>query len=647
MPRISIGVGMLAPVFPNGLAGVHILVLLTMSLGSTIANTAYSAFVTQVISTGNSPAGALSSFLATLAPANTTPGASTAAATMPSQTADTAKSILDMEICYAAGVQAGNNSWPKVTAQQVIGALQPATGGTPDSANANTLWNYGACGSITFPNTVQSSQVAATGASQSDPAITTFITARNAAMGALISSIRSSGLATQIINTFDPGNNPSAKWPTSIATPLVSPVTTYDQTMTQAAATMLSTIKGSQTSKLLTSSQQIGWIGAGLIYRPLFDASAAASSQAHIMPSIDITKPSPLRITGQIIEQATKRATTDWQSQTTLAGISATNFTGPGNSADNLLMRNIDKLSQSLAQAAIQLGSTLTTGSDPLAGLITLGHLMIGMAEGLIVAGLATAALASNGIAGLAGAAGAWSWAAIWLAAAIAWTLGLGITLAFALPIMPFMAVFWAVIAWFTAGAELMIGLPCWAFAMIRMDGDRFINQQQAAGIAALTSLLLRPTVVVCAFGFAYVMLPLELGLFNALFPVAFVAQQGGHVTGIVAILAALTISTRVQWQIVQMSMRAITTWPDRIAHMWGGRAEGHEEHKNTQGSLGAAFGAGAVVGGSLKSGVERGTGIPAAVEKSKDTASKLKAAAEATAARAAMGPGGANGATA
>jgi conjugal transfer/type IV secretion protein DotA/TraY len=637
MPRIVIGVGSLAPIFPNGLAGVHIIVLLVASLSSTIANDAYSAFISQVIVNGSSPSGALQAFIATLAPASATPGSSVAAATMPVPTADMAQQILDLEICYAGGVQVTadqNKSWPgNLTPLMVTGAAQPVIAGVPDAAGTSTVWSYGACGSITFPNSVVSNQLTATGASQMDPAVVTFVQARVTAMGTLISAVRSSGLPTQVITAFgiSTGSN-KASFPTSVVTPLVSAITAYDTTMTQAGATMLLNVKGSQTTKLLAASKQIGWIGAGLVYRPLFDASAAASSQAHIMPSIALGKTTSSSAGLAFIQAATDRTTADWSAQTKLAGIDATDFTATGNAADNLLMRNLDKLSQSITQAVLQSNASLLGGSDPIATLVSLGNSLIYGAEAIIVAGLALAAGLGNLFSSAVGGAAAWSWASVWLAAAIAWMLGLGITLAFVLPIMPFMAVFWAVVAWISAICELMIGLPCWAFSMMRMEGENFIGQHQTAGIAALTSLLLRPTVVVCAFGFTYIVLPLELGLFNALFPVAFVAQQGGHITGIVAILAALTISTKAQWQIVQMSMRAITTWPDQIAHFWGGRAEGRGEHQNSTNAMTTAFGAGAAVGGVVTGGVENAQGIAKAREKAAEDAAKLKAAQAASA---------------
>lgn len=78
-------------------------------------------------------------------------------------------------------------------------------------------------------------------------------------------------------------------------------------------------------------------------------------------------------------------------------------------------------------------------------------------------------------------------------------TLGLtaGFVLYYILPFLPFIYFFFAVSSWVKSIFEAMVGVPLWALAHLRIDGDGFSGQAAAGGYFLLMEIMLRPIVTV------------------------------------------------------------------------------------------------------------------------------------------------------
>lgn len=75
-------------------------------------------------------------------------------------------------------------------------------------------------------------------------------------------------------------------------------------------------------------------------------------------------------------------------------------------------------------------------------------------------------------------------------------TLTVGFILYYILPFLPFLYFFFAASAWITAIFEAMIGIPLWALAHLRVDGDGIIGQGASGGWSLLLDILLRPILI-------------------------------------------------------------------------------------------------------------------------------------------------------
>jgi hypothetical protein len=79
-------------------------------------------------------------------------------------------------------------------------------------------------------------------------------------------------------------------------------------------------------------------------------------------------------------------------------------------------------------------------------------------------------------------------------------TISIGFVLFYIIPFLPFIYFFFAVGEWIKAIFEAMVGMPLWALAHIRIDGDGFIPQSAQQGYTILLEIFLRPILII--FGF-------------------------------------------------------------------------------------------------------------------------------------------------
>lgn len=76
-------------------------------------------------------------------------------------------------------------------------------------------------------------------------------------------------------------------------------------------------------------------------------------------------------------------------------------------------------------------------------------------------------------------------------------SLTIGFVLFYVLPFLPFIYFFFAVSGWIQSIFEAMVGLPLWALAHLRIDGQGMIPQGATSGYFLILDILLRPTLVV------------------------------------------------------------------------------------------------------------------------------------------------------
>lgn len=106
-------------------------------------------------------------------------------------------------------------------------------------------------------------------------------------------------------------------------------------------------------------------------------------------------------------------------------------------------------------------------------------------------------------------------------------TMGAGIILYYVLPFMPFVYFFFAVGSWVKEVFEAMVGVPLWALAHLRIDGDGLPGEAARSGYFMIFEIFLRPVMIVFGLIAAVSIFASMATVLNAIFDIA-VINAGG-----------------------------------------------------------------------------------------------------------------------
>lgn len=133
----------------------------------------------------------------------------------------------------------------------------------------------------------------------------------------------------------------------------------------------------------------------------------------------------------------------------------------------------------------------------PLASLASLGRAML--INSVVSFGSASAAGIIGIMSGKGMIGGLLSGAASFMMTIAYIGLSVGIMLYYVVPFLPFIYFFFALVSWAKTIFEAMVGVPLWALAHLRYDGEGFPTRQSLYGYYLLIDIFLRP--VLCVFG--------------------------------------------------------------------------------------------------------------------------------------------------
>ena len=165
------------------------------------------------------------------------------------------------------------------------------------------------------------------------------------------------------------------------------------------------------------------------------------------------------------------------------------------------------------------------TNVHPLAQLSTVGKVMIEKAiENLAYsAGLGIAG--ASGLAGVLGPA-AESFGSLFGTLAVL-ALGIGFVLFYVLPFMPFIYFFFAVGGWVKTIFEAMVGMPLWALAHLRIDGEGLPGQAASNGYYLLFEIFLRPILIIFGLLASIIIFAASVKVLNEIFFLAVSSING------------------------------------------------------------------------------------------------------------------------
>jgi conjugal transfer/type IV secretion protein DotA/TraY len=234
------------------------------------------------------------------------------------------------------------------------------------------------------------------------------------------------------------------------------------------------------------------------------------------------------------------------------------------------------------------MGSSGSDWVDPLGAMIGLGHLLIWLALSAIALSVAAGSAPLTVGAGIASfVTGQWGATA---AAAVAtflsgtitrllpviftaclFLLTSGVTLAYVLPMMPYLYWIAGVTGWFLLVIEAVAYAPLWFLAHMTFAGDG-IHGKGVRGYEVLFTILFRPSMMVIGMVFSYTVFSAISWLLMKSFLVAsaFTLDHGWLIDNWVGIIAMIIMYSAMEMTTATLSFRLITTLPHHMASMVG-----------------------------------------------------------------------------
>ncbi|HEY8190646.1 MAG TPA: DotA/TraY family protein, partial [Micavibrio sp.] len=159
---------------------------------------------------------------------------------------------------------------------------------------------------------------------------------------------------------------------------------------------------------------------------------------------------------------------------------------------NNLIIDSINALFQKSGLFSLRQNETI----HPMAGLIALGRSMLTHSVMAFGGGTAIGLIPILGAKGMIGDAASSISSFVLTVAYIG--LSIGFVLYYVVPFLPFIYFFFAVATWAKTIFEAMVGVPLWALAHLRYDGERgFPTPQSMVGYFLLIDIFVRPALIV------------------------------------------------------------------------------------------------------------------------------------------------------
>jgi len=389
---------------------------------------------------------------------------------------------------------------------------------------------------------------------------------------------------------------------------LVSATADYTSRLTTAASAAMSRLRGSlenarnATPDAMTARlSALGWSSAGAYYLEFSRLNGATLSLMSAVPSV--TRPSGMGLGPSLtsdlaplmeameafMERLAAYVTTADQVTTPTGGNAL--FAGASAAEDGLSF--IDRVFRTMNLGERFLNFTtsyfmapgISVWTDPFGNLMQLGHYMITTAMtalGAITVGVGSAAGAasaagSNPITGLfvswapAALAKSLEFASPAIFALIGAILVPGLTIAFVLPMIPWLIWIAGVGGWLILVCEAVIAVPLWMLAHMTAKGDG-LHGRAIEGYSLIFNILFRPVLMLLGLFLAYFVFASMSWLLRQSFGIAagFVLGNGWVVTNVLGVIVLLSIFVLAHVILALTSFRMISLVPHHLPRMIG-----------------------------------------------------------------------------
>lgn len=345
----------------------------------------------------------------------------------------------------------------------------------------------------------------------------------------------------------------------------------YDRDLSDVAASLSTGDDAGMKELVLRDIEQRGFYALGSYYRVMAHASLASAGA--VSERAQRTAPDPAAWESLAGPVGTALALVDGQLSRE-AAVSAlatgTVLTGKAAEGGNFLATVMQSITVPLDDF---LKGYEGPRADPVGDLMNLGGILMVSAQAAWA--LALAAYTASGVfGGIGGGVLDFLMAAGWPIIGGAWVVGA--MLAYVVPMVPFVFVTFAVVAWAWEVVKASIAVVIWAFLHVRIDEPELVGQAQKQGyISLLVGIMLRPIVTVAAFVAMHMMNITILNTFLNGYNAAFKGSQVGYTVGGTGVLISVAVMLYVEWQIILWSYKTVTTMPQKVAEFLGYSASG------------------------------------------------------------------------
>lgn len=148
-----------------------------------------------------------------------------------------------------------------------------------------------------------------------------------------------------------------------------------------------------------------------------------------------------------------------------------------------------------------------------------------------------------------------------------------GITLAFVLPLLPFIRFLFGILTWIVSVLETVIAIPVVALAHIRMDGEGLAGSARSAYLLLL-QVFLRPVLMIFGLMVALLVFNLMIVALNEFYSQAVRSAEGGGTISALAAVVYTVIYVSLAYGLANASFKAIDMVPNQCLQWIGGATQ-------------------------------------------------------------------------
>lgn len=149
--------------------------------------------------------------------------------------------------------------------------------------------------------------------------------------------------------------------------------------------------------------------------------------------------------------------------------------------------------------------------------------------------------------------------------------LSAGVTLAFVLPMMPFIRFMFGILTWLLSLFETVIAMPVVALAHVKMEGEGIAGPSARTAYMLILQLFLRPTLMIFGLIIALLIFNIMIVALNEFYAGAVRSVQGGGSLSAVGGIMYTVMYVSLAYALANASFKAIDLIPNRVLNWIGG----------------------------------------------------------------------------